>query len=234
MKRLLLCFLLISAVLLSAFAGDWANFVDIGFSKNGSVYLFGQYGITDSDFESYAEIYAVDVQKNSFLPDGIFRTMPSSKTASMSGKACFENLKEKASYFINQFDAEKTAVDNILYIRGASKANPEDTIKVKDFENSTKDNALYYTFQIVPHYEGKGENSKGSFFISVEKQDASGKVLERKTVGNAERKRAGVTAYAIEKILLDKSAKNFIVVVEKKVADKTGTSIRYMVESFTF
>ena len=59
-------------------------------------------------------------------------------------------------------------------------------------------------------------------------------MLERKTVGNAERKRAGVTSYAIEKILLDKSAKNFIVVVEKKVADKTGTSIRYMVESFTF
>ncbi len=234
MKRLILCCILFSTALFCAFSGDCANFVDIGFSDDGAVYLFGQYGITDSDFEAYAEIYAVDVRNNSFLPDGIFRTNPSKKTGALSGKECFNKLKDKSSYFTAKIDAKKTEVDNILYIRGASKAKAEDVIKVKDFENSTKENEVYYSFQLVPHYEGNGNQAKGSFFISVEKLDGTGKVLARKTVGNAERKREGVTGYAIEKILTDKSTKNFVIVVEKKVADKTGTSIRYMVESFCF
>jgi predicted secreted protein len=234
MKRLTFFCLLFSAFLFCAFAGDCANFADIGFSEDGSVYCFGQYGITDSDFQSYAEIYAVDVKNNSFLPNGIFRTMPSSQTANLSGKECYQKLKEKSSYFINRYSPKSTEVDNILYIRGASKTKPEDIIKVKDFENSTKDNPVYYTFQLVPHYEGKGENSTGAFFVSIEKQDADGKVLSRKTVGNADRKRPGVTGYSIEKIITDKTGKNFIIIVEKKVADKTGISIRYMVETFTF
>ena len=64
-----LMFVLVSCF---AFAGDVAAFEDIGFSADGKTYLFAEYGITDKDFQGYAEIYAVDIEKNDFLKNGVF------------------------------------------------------------------------------------------------------------------------------------------------------------------
>ena len=50
-----------------AFAGDAAAFKDIGFSSDGKIYVFGQYGKTDVAFEPYAEIYTIDVEKTSMF-----------------------------------------------------------------------------------------------------------------------------------------------------------------------
>ena len=69
MKKLIglaLAYFLLQAI---AFPGDAAYFVDEGFSKDGSVYVFGQYGKTDKTYNSYAEIYTVDVAKLLLLMD---------------------------------------------------------------------------------------------------------------------------------------------------------------------
>ncbi|WP_414718191.1 DUF2259 domain-containing protein [Treponema sp. UBA7567] len=67
--------------------------------------------------------------------------------------------------------------------------------------------------------------------MAVEKQDENGDVISRDIVGNPDIKRKGVTGYTINRIFSDKSGRNFVFVVEKQVENKTGTCIRYMVET---
>lgn len=61
--------ILISAIIASAaFAGDYAHFHFIGFSKDGRYLSFEEYGINDDvdDASAYSSIYIVDVDKNRF------------------------------------------------------------------------------------------------------------------------------------------------------------------------
>ncbi|NLM00313.1 MAG: DUF2259 domain-containing protein [Treponema sp.] len=234
MKRISLFCIFCFIAMVAVYAGDVAEFKDIGFSEDGSVYFFAQYGVTDKDFFSYAEIYSVDVKNNMYITNGVFKTLPSEQTVWTKGKNTFEKLYEKGSYFFNKYKTVPTSVDNILYIRGSVSGVDENEIRVKDFENSTVDNPVFYHFQLVSNFEGSGINTKGSFFVGVEKKDNNGKILERKVVGNASRKRSGVSSYKIDKIFTDKTGKNMVIVIEKQVIDHTGTSIRYMVETLSF
>ena len=70
-KRVILIGVLILSVLVPLAAGDVANFVNLGFSEDSSVCMFGQYGVIDGEERPYAEIYTVNVHKNAFVPNGV-------------------------------------------------------------------------------------------------------------------------------------------------------------------
>ena len=78
MKKSFLIGLLFGAVTVFLSAGDVASFVDKGFTEDGKYYVFGQYGKTDKKFQGWAEIYQVDIAKNDYVDEGIFKTKPSS------------------------------------------------------------------------------------------------------------------------------------------------------------
>jgi predicted secreted protein len=65
----------------------------------------------------------------------------------------------------------------------------------------------------------------------VELCDVNGALIERKTVGNPDFLRSGVSEYKIIKIFTDINGHSLIFLVEKTVIDDTGFSIRYMVET---
>ena len=96
MKKLLSVILAVAASSLLLFAGDVANLVNLGFSPDGMTYAFGEYGITDQTYRSYAEIYIVDVAKNDFVKSGIFKTSPSALTANKDSKSVFLALQKRA------------------------------------------------------------------------------------------------------------------------------------------
>ena len=73
MKKIIAGGVIFALCLSFALAGDAAVFVDGGFSSDGSVYLFGQYGKTDKSFRGWAEIYTVDVAKNDFVKGGTYK-----------------------------------------------------------------------------------------------------------------------------------------------------------------
>ena len=121
MKRLLAGGLFLSALLTGVFAGDSAVLVDKGFSKDGNFYIFGQYGRTDKNFQGWAEIFSVDVAKNDFVQGGVFKTAPSSKTASLSGEIVYKELEKTASWNIY----------NIFTIKRAASRSPLCLLKNK-------------------------------------------------------------------------------------------------------
>ena len=215
------------------FAGDVAVFDDIGFSEDGKTYLFGQYGTTDKTFRGFAEIYAVDIESNTFITNGIYRTNATEATAGKSGSTVYDELKKKNSTWLSSWKASPAEISEVLYIRQYNSKNAEDEIVVRDFEHSTADNTTQYTFKLVPYKEGKGASVYSSFYINVEKKDGSGKVLKKFVAGSPDVKRRGISGYAIEKIMCDKTATKFVIVVEKiSEEENAAPSVRYMVETF--
>lgn len=230
MKKLLLsgCILLFAG--LHSFAGDAAAFVDLGISNDGRIYAFGEYGKTDRQFQGYAEIYTVDIEKNDFVSGEVFRTNPSAATGSKSGKAVFDELYGKAAWKLKKYDFKPASVDNLLYVRDDRKAG-ESEIVFKDFEGSTVEQSVFYHIRLVKTVEGSGENLRSSFFITVAKKDGEENVISRNVVGSPDIKRNKVTDYRIDRIFSDKSGRNLVFVVEKTLSDVNGSSIRYMVET---
>ena len=231
MKRLLAGGLFLSALLTGAFAGDSAVLVDKGFSKDGNFYIFGQYGRTDKNFQGWAEIFSVDVAKNDFVQGGVFKTAPSSKTASLSGEIVYKELEKTASWNISKYQAEAASPDRILYIREEESKKANDEILFQDFTRSIGREQAFYSVKLVDEYSGKGASTKSSFFIMVEKKESSGRVIARQKVGSPYIKRSGVTGYKIERIVCDESGRNLVFIIEKQVEDSTGVNIRYMVEA---
>ena len=167
MKRILTT-LGILAVAAGLFAGDAAAFVDFGFSADGKTYIFGQYGKTDKDFKGYAEIYTVDIKKNDFVVNGVFKT--TDKTGK-SGSEVFSQLKNKHKSFLDKYKLCPVEADSLLYVRDEPTKSGSSEIRFKDFESSTPAEDVYFTVKLVPMYEGRGTSTQSSFYIVTEKQE---------------------------------------------------------------
>lgn len=225
----------LSLIPATLFAGDAAVFSDIGFSKDGLTYVFGEYSKTDIKYEAWAEIYTVDVAENIFVPGGIFRTRPSSDTTKIGGKKAFEDLIKKSKWYWGQYDCTPSTPGNLLYVRDSEEKLGTDRIVFKSFEESTEDLDIFYYITLIPEYlGGTGKNVMSKFYINFEKKDSDGNILEQRKIGTPDLLRKGVIAYRIDRIFTDDSGKSFVFIVEKTTEDEAGKSIRYMVEATRF
>ena len=231
MRKQLLGVVLSAFAVFTAFAGDAAAFVDVGFSSDGKTYVFGEYGKTDKYFQAYAELYAVNVEKNDYVSGEVFRTKPSSETVGFSGQEMYEALARRAEWKLSKYACTPVAPENILYVREDETKDATEEIVFKDFEGSSADNEIFYYVKMIPFYEGKGQNSHSSFFISLEKKDSSGKILSKNIVGSPDIKRKSVVGYKISRIVADVTGHSLVFIIEKTVMDESGSSIRYMVET---
>lgn len=233
MKRFIFVILGLFLFCASIFAGDVAVFDDIGFSADGKTYIFGQYGTTDKTFRGYAEIYAVDIEKNAFVTNGIQRTNATESTAGKSGFSIYDELKKKSATWLSSWKAAPAEFSEVLYIRPYNTKTAENEIVVRDFEHSTAADTTQFSFKLVSYAEGKGTSMTSSFYITVEKKDSNGKLLNKIVAGSPDVKRRGISGYAIEKIMCDKTATKFVIIVEKTSEEENAApSVRYMVETF--
>ncbi len=220
MRKLRFCILFIFLGF-SIYAGDIATFESIGFSPDGSKFVFGEHGLTDETYRAYAEIYGVDVAGNDFLPQGIFRTRPTSETADKDSKSIFLSLMDRANYSLKKWNIQQKNKGRPLFVLTNSTMN-ENTLLFRDFETNDE--------YVVVMHKDKGSGLEASFYISVEIIKPNGSKITRK-VGNINKTRAGVKDYAIKKILIDKTNTSLVFVIEKHIYNKNGNSIRYMVET---
>lgn len=215
----------------ASFAGDSAVLVDNGFSADGNYYIFGQYGKIDKKFQGWAEIYTVDVLKNDYVDNEVYRVKPSAVTFDKTGKEVYESLAGKNYLSIKKYNCAQNSPEQILYIREEEKKAGTDEIEFKDFISSVSDDQAYYKVVLVPTVSGEGINVKSSFYINLEKLDSKGSVLASQKIGNPGITRKGVKNYKIERIVCDKTGKKLVFIVEKTMEDKTGINIRYMIET---
>lgn len=231
MKKLIVCGVLGFFAAFASFAGDSAVLIDNGFSADGNYYIFGQYGKIDKKFQGWAEIYTVDVLKNDYVDNEVYKIKPSAVTFDKTGKEVYESLAGKNYLSIKKYNCAQNSPDQILYIREEEKKSGTDEIEFKDFISSVSSDQAFYKVQLVPSVFGSGTDVKSSFYINLEKLDSKGNCLARQKIGNPEISRKGVKNYKIERIACDKSGRNIVFIVEKTMEDKTGINIRYMVEA---
>lgn len=231
MKKLMVCGMLGIFAAFASFAGDSAVLVDNGFSADGNYYIFGQYGKIDKKFQGWAEIYTVDVLKNDYVDNEVYRVKPSAVTFDKTGKEVYESLAGKNYLSIKKYNCAQNSPEQILYIREEEKKAGTDEIEFKDFISSVSDDQAYYKVVLVPTVSGEGINVKSSFYIDIEKLDSKGTVLASQKIGNPGITRKGVKNYKIERIVCDKTGKKLVFIVEKTIEDKTGINIRYMIET---
>lgn len=231
MKKLMVCGMLGIFAAFASFAGDSAVLVDNGFSADGNYYIFGQYGKIDKKFQGWAEIYTVDVLKNDYVDNEVYRVKPSAVTFDKTGKEVYESLAGKNYLSIKKYNCAQNSPEQILYIREEEKKAGTDEIEFKDFISSVSDDQASYKVVLVPTVSGEGINVKSSFYIDIEKLDSKGAVLASQRIGNPGITRKGVKNYKIERIVCDKTGKKLVFIVEKTMEDKTGINIRYMIET---
>lgn len=231
MKKILFCAFLILSVFHGLFAGDSAVFVDEGFSSDGKVYVFGQYGTTDKSFQGWAELYAVDIEKNDYIDGEFYRIKPSSVTKNKKGKDLYGDLVGKSYFDYKKYNLKHATADKVLYIRESEAKGATEEILFKDFVSSVSADQAFYSVKLFPTVKGSGANAKSSFYIELVKKDSDGNVLASQKIGNPQIERKGVLSYKIERILCSNDGSSIVFNIEKTCEDKTGVNIRFMVEA---
>lgn len=231
MKKILFCAFLILSVFHGLFAGDSAVFVDEGFSSDGKVYVFGQYGTTDKSFQGWAELYAVDIEKNDYIDGEFYRIKPSSVTKNKKGKDLYGDLVGKSYFDYKKYNLKHATADKVLYIRESEAKGATEEILFKDFVSSVSADQAFYSVKLFPTVKGSGANAKSSFYIELVKKDSDGNVLASQKIGNPQIERKGVLSYKIERILCSNDGSSIVFNIEKICEDKTGVNIRFMVEA---
>lgn len=217
-----LCTIIVIMLMTAAvYAGDIANFVNLGFSADGSKFAFGQHGLQDKTYRAYAEIYAVDIDSNSFLPNGIFKTSPSKQTEGKESRITFLALQNRAQAALDKWAISETRQGRILYAQTEENAGNE-TLFFRDFKTNDE-------YTVVLHTAQKSK-TESSFYITVEKTKPNGSKIT-KQVGRPDYIRSGVKNYAVKKILVDDTANALIFIIEKHQHNSSGDSFRYMVEA---
>lgn len=198
------------------YAGDIANFVDIGFSNDSRYFMFGQYGISNNS-TVYCEIYTVDVARNEFMKGGVYKKSYPLSSADDGVGALYKGLLDLAPS-IKENDINTLEKGRCLYIN----VNEEAVTKLdfRDFKTGKN-----YQINLTQNVSGEAADnsivSSSSIRISTEKDYTIGSSIKRK----------GVSGYSIKKVYLTPNEKGMVVVIAKTISENNSVSVRYMIET---
>jgi predicted secreted protein len=223
-------FFLASVLVFSAgilWAGDTATFVDLGFSPDGRVYMFAQYGVESKSLKPWADLFVVDVPRNNFVSGGrISYTHDSAVLAGQDGVGALYRIIARNAATADQYGVNFLRQGQPLYIAlNNDSPSSGETIEFRDFESGNS-----YRASLVPYTEGSGAGLKSSFYIDLENTTANGS-RKTYTVGTPQLKRPLVASYKIKKVMIAPRDGSIIFVIEMKKQTDNGFDVRYMVEA---
>jgi predicted secreted protein len=211
-------------------AGDVANFVDLGFSTDGKVYMFAQYGVQSGTLRPWAELFAVDVARNEFITGGRQSYIHDNAVVSgQDGTGALYLLISGNTFPVKSYEINFLTHGRLLYV------SPDDgvplssgaAIEFRDFVNGTS-----YKATLVSQIAGSGPNLKSSFYIDFERTSKNGS-RKRYVAGSPQVQRPLTAEYRICKIIFDPRKESIVFVIEQKIQNEAGSgcNIRYMVET---
>ncbi len=217
MKKTIFVFLLFLSIV-AIYAGDIANFVNLGFSKDGSKFAFGVHGVKDKTYQAYANIYLIDANTNDFLENGVFKTSPTKATYSLDSKTVFLDLQHRATPYLKKYGIIQERKGRPIYSQTEETKN-DSTLMFRDFETGDE-------YTIVLHSKSVS-NTQSSFHITCDVINTNGNKRSY-NVGHPDIVRTGTKSYSIKKIIIEGSTLVFI--IEKRELEKGGDSVRFMAE----
>jgi predicted secreted protein len=210
-------------------AGDNASFVDLGFSPDGRIYMFAQYGVESNTLKPWAELSVVDVPRNNFVPGGrVSYTHPNRVTNGQDGSGALYRLIAQNGALANRYGVSFLLQGYPLYLSLETSDRAGDggeTIEFRDFQAGAS-----YKAALIPTLEGSGGSLKSSFFIKLERTAKDGS-KQNYTVGAPQFKRPLISSYRIRKVMIAPQDGSLVFVIEMKKAGSGGFDIRYMSEA---
>jgi len=206
-------------------AGDTATFVDLGFSPDGKIYMFGQYGLQSGTLRPWADLFIVDVPMNNFVSGGKFSYVHDVPVVSgQNGSGALYRLIAQNASMAERYGINYCFQGQPLFVAVNGEAG-SDPVEFRDFESGAK-----YRASLVSYVEGSEANLKSSFFIKLERTERNGskKVYN---VGNPQIKRPLIASYRIRKVMIAPHDGSMIFLIEMKKRESSGFNIRYMVEA---
>ena len=218
------------AVSLPVWAGDSASYVDLGFSQDGSFYMFAQYGVKSGRLMPWADMFIVDVAKNDFVSGGrVSYTHDRPIYAGQDGAGALHRLIATNAGLASRYGVTYPNQGQPLYISlDGDPAYNGESITFRDFVSGAN-----YQANLVETISGSGENLRSSFHITLECVDGDSAV-KFFTIGSPDIKRPLISSYRIKKVLIAPSGDSMIFVIEMKRHAEGGPDIRYMVEALRF
>ena len=214
------------------YAGDSATYVDLGFSPDGRVYFFGQYGIQAETLQPWAELNGVNVIQNNFVAGGrLSYTHDSAITPGQDGSGALFQLISRNSALTGRYglDFMRQGLSLYLDLDGAraddSAASDSMAIAFRDFEQGSS-----YAATLVSRVDSPSGGLQSSFYIDLEITSRDG---TKKTymVGNPQVNRAQIASYRINRVMLSPRKDALVFVIEMKRLGSAGYDIRYMIET---
>jgi predicted secreted protein len=224
-----ICLLVVIAAIGSAAlsAGDTAAYVDLGFSPDGKIYMFAQYGVQSKTLKPWADLFVVDVPKNNFVSGGKNSYVHDSPViAGQDGSGALYRIIARHAALAESYRVNYLFQGQPLYI---SLEDPDssscETIEFRDFEGG-----FSYKATLIPAVEGSGPAMQSSFYINLERTGKEGS-KKSYTVGSPQVKRPLIAAYRIRKVMIAPWDGSMIFVIEMKKQDGTNFDFRFMVEA---
>ena len=214
----------------AVWAADSASFVDLGFSPDGGIYMFAQYGVKSDTLAPWADMFIVDVARNNFVPGGrISYTHSRPIAAGQDGSGALNHLIAQNAALVERYNIPYTNQGQPLYI--ALTGDPAYEGKPIEFRDFVFGNS--YRAHLTETVNSSGRNVRSSFHITLEKTDSTGK-KQTFTIGTPQLQRPLVLSYRIKRVLVDSLGNSIIFVIEMKCHSSDGNDIRYMVEALRF
>ena len=209
----------------SAFSGDVATFVNLGFSEDSGHFMFGFHGIDGDTEKPYAEVYTVDVKANSFVSGGTAREAFEERLQpGQDSSGALYALLEKNTQLIQKYRIKHLRQGRLLYIL-LNGDSMKENLEFRDFNTQSR-----YSVQLAQRSTGSGAQVKSVFHITITIKQASGSSRSY-TLGRPDYYREKVMGYRIRQIFLSPDERHLVCVVERDEYSPSGKSVRYMVET---
>ena len=225
MKRWIAIVALMLAFVSAAFAGDVATLVNLGFSPDSAYFMFGFYGLDVSNGKPYAEVYIVDTKRNDFAPGGVFKGMYGAELQpGWDPAGGFYRLFSDATPLARKLKVDHLAQGRLVYLLVNGDAG-SDALSFKDFDTGAQ-----WDVALKENVEDRAGAISSSFGLEVS-VTTDGKKAGVKA-GNPAIKRKAVADYTIREIVVAPDGRTVVMLIEKLEKNASGTSIRYMAETF--
>jgi len=212
------------------FAGDVATFVNLGFSADGTYFMFAQYGVSQEKSLPFAEAFTIQVARNVFVSGGVVSFKGGvSALPGQDGSGALYSLFENIIPLRAKYRIQHLITGRPLFIsqNGESKHGP---VSFRDFETGYS-----YIVKLVQKEQvtgtGKEAQTSSAFHLQLSITDPAGKSYSR-VVGNPDYFRKGVRGYSIRQVIISPDNRSIVFVMEKTEVDGDGDNVRYMVETF--
>ncbi len=232
MKRTILSLLLIFTAVF-VMAGDLAVLENLGFSRDGRYFMFGQHVLITDSGQAYAETAIVDVAGNSFVPGGWKKSgwdVPMIPNQNSRG-ALYELLGESAD-LKTRFGISHLEQGRLLYtrtdgdesdVKTGEKGESKPALLFRDFGDIEK--GREYT--LILSQESRETGVSSAFGIELTVKDSNGREASY-SIGRPAYFRDGVESYRIDRVWLGPAGRSLIIAVAKIDSEQ---SVRYMVET---